>query len=77
MFVVRYLVVAIVTIALAMLIGFGMGYSVWKTIGIALLLLFVEQVLILGFVIFSALTHPPEPQSQTAAKRRKPISQQS
>lgn len=76
MFVVRYLVVAFVTIALAMLIGFGTGYSVWKTIGIALLLLVIEQVLILGFVIFSALTHPPKPQSQNVAKQRKTISQQ-
>lgn len=76
MFVIQYLVVAVVTCVLALLIGVWFDYSVGKSFGLALLALVVEQVMILGFVIFSALRRPADPQPKAATKAPDTITNQ-
>ncbi|RJE78710.1 hypothetical protein [Paracoccus sp. JM45] len=55
MFVVRYLIAAIVTIVLALIGGIAMDYSVWTSIGIAFIAVVFLQILILGYVVFAMI----------------------
>lgn len=61
MFVVRYLLAALASIAGALTWGTAAEYSAWQIAGLAFLAVLVLQVLILGYVMVAAARRPRDP----------------
>ena len=55
MFIICYLSVALTTIAGALIGGTMTGYSAWESLGMALLAMVFLQMLILGYVVATAI----------------------
>lgn len=55
MFVICYLLAALTTIAGALIGGAATGYSVWESLGMALLAVVFLQTLILGYVVATTI----------------------
>lgn len=60
MFVICYLLAALTTIAVALIGGTMTGYSAWESLGMALLASVFLQMLILGYVVATAISNTRE-----------------
>ena len=72
MFVIRCLIAVLATMVVALTLGVWVGYSVWQSVGMALLAGAFLQVLALCYVILCTVGGAPRPSRRNASPARVP-----
>lgn len=75
MFVVRYLVAAFAVLIGALIGGATTGFSLWQSLGMALLAMVFLQILILGYVIVTTIRSTKTPRKASRKQTQETLAQ--